>query len=228
MTHLEEGTYPVHRSPLFFAILLLAVFAAPAGAQDHTTAAGYGVGFLRPGDLNPGAGGAGLAMDAGWVITAFGEAWYAAGDQLGARVNGAFTNRPLQIGEDTREISTWMLDASLIARLLPPNEANVINPFLSVGGGLVSYGLGRGGELVFPEANVSYPGDDQVQWALVGGAGVDLTPRGLRLGATPLGIRLELADHVVLRSPFRGPDGERLGPIHNIRAGISLIGLGWF
>jgi hypothetical protein len=132
------------------------------------------------------------------------------------------------MGEEVRDINTWMLDASVIARLLPPAEDNVVNPFLSAGGGLVSYGLGRGGQIFFPEAGVSYPGNDQVRWAVVGGAGLDITPAGFRVGSTPLGIRLEVADHVVLRSPFRGMDDERLGPIHNIRGGISLIGLGWF
>jgi hypothetical protein len=220
---------PMRLLPRSFLItFILAAVATHAVAQDHTTAAGYGIGFIRPGALNPGAPGGELALDAGWVATAFGEAWNAAGGRMGARVNGAFTQRPLQVGEDARDINTWMLDASIIARLLPPLPDNVINPFLSAGGGLVSYGLGSGGPLFFPDAGVTYPGDDQVQWALVGGAGLDITPAGFRLGANPLGIRLEVADHVVLRSPFRGEDGERLGPIHNFRAGISLIGLGWF
>jgi hypothetical protein len=216
----------VRASAWIFAAAILT--ATPLLAQDHTTAAGYGAGFIRPGALNPGTAGAELALDAGWVATAFGETWHVAGGHVGARINGAFTQRPLQVGDDVRDINTWMLDASVIARVLAPDEGNVVNPFLGVGGGLVSYGLGQGAELSFPEAEVTYPGNDQVRWALVGGVGLDITPAGFRLGSTPLGIRLEVADHVVLRSPFRGPEGERLGPIHNFRAGVSLIGLGWF
>jgi hypothetical protein len=37
-----------------------------------------------------------------------------------------------------------------------------------------------------------------------------------------------VADHVALRSPFETLDGGRLGPIHNLRFGVSLVGLGWF
>jgi hypothetical protein len=216
------------RSVAISVVASLVLAASPSLAQDHTTAAGYGIGFIRPGALNPGAPGAELALDAGWVATAFGETWHVADGRMGARLNGAFTQRPLQVGEEARDINTWMLDASVIVRLLPPAEENVVNPFLSAGGGLVRYGLGRGAQLFLPEAGVTYAGDDEVQWALVGGAGLDITPPGFRLGAAPLGIRLEVANHVVLRSPFRGADDERLGPIHNIRAGISLIGLGWF
>jgi hypothetical protein len=57
---------------------------------------------------------------------------------------------------------------------------------------------------------------------------VDITPRGVRVAGTPLGLRFEVADHVALRSPFETLAGERPGPIHNVRVGVSLIGLGWF
>ncbi|HSJ24312.1 MAG TPA: hypothetical protein VK929_06585 [Longimicrobiales bacterium] len=209
-------------------VAALLLMAAPAAGQDHNNAAGYGAGFLLPGAFNPGASGSELAMDAGWVATAFGEAWHVAGGRLGARLNGMFSQRPLQVGEENRDINTFAADASIIARLLSPTPGNAFAPFVSAGGGIVRYGLGRGMELDFPEAGVTYPGDDEIQWALVGGAGFDILPAGFRVGGNPLGIRVEVADHVVLRSPFRGTDGERLGPIHNIRAGISLIGLGWF
>jgi hypothetical protein len=202
--------------------------AAPAAGQDHNVAAGYGIGFIQPGALNPGAGAAEASMDAGIVGTAFGEAWYMLGGRLGARVNLAFTRRPLQLGEATRDISALAADANIMARLLPPTEDGSFAPFVSAGAGVFSYGLGRGAMVQYDELGVAYPGEGSARFAVVGGAGVDIAPPQFRLGESRLGIRLEVADHIVLRSPFRGLEGQRLGPIHNVRAGISLIGLGWF
>jgi hypothetical protein len=38
-------------------------------------------------------------------------------------------------------------------------------------------------------------------------------------------VRLEAADHVALESPFETPDGDPLGPVHNVRVTLGLIGL---
>ncbi len=57
-----------------------------------------------------------------------------------------------------------------------------------------------------------------------GGLGVDVVP-SLRLWGTRLGVRLEAADHVALESPFETPDGDALGPVHNVRVTLGLIGL---
>jgi hypothetical protein len=151
-----------------------------------------------------------------------------AGGRLGTRLSAAFTQRPLQLGDEPRDINTWLVDLSLMLRLLPPREGNTIAPFLSAGGGFVHYGLGVGPALPIEEAGVVYPGDNQLRFAVVGGGGVDILPRGLQFARTPLGLRLEVANHVTLRSPFETFEGERLGPIHNLRFGASLIGVGWF
>jgi hypothetical protein len=212
------------------AAALLAMAAAPVLAQDHSTAAGYGGGFVNFGALNPDAGAEELLMDAGWIMTAFGETWHVAGGRMGARLNGAWTQRPLDLGgDDIRDINTWMLDASLLLRLLPPRPGGGVAPFLRAGGGLIHYGLGTGPPQFYTEQGVVYSGDDQMQWTAVFGGGIDIVPGGLRIGGTPLGLRVEVADHVVFRSPFRGIDDDaRLGPIHNLRFGASLIGVGWF
>jgi hypothetical protein len=202
--------------------------AGPAAGQDHNVAAGYGIGIIQPGALNPGAGAAEASMDAGIVGTAFGEAWHMLGGRLGARLNVAFARRPLQLGEASRDISALAADVNIMARLLPPTGNGSFAPFVSAGAGVFSYGLGRGAMVQYEELGAAYPGEGNVRFAVVGGAGVDIAPPQFRLGESRLGIRLEVANHIVLRSPFRGLEGERLGPIHNMRAGISLIGLGWF
>lgn len=211
-----------------FALAAALAVAAPAAGQDHNAAAGYGAGFLQPGALNPGATGAEASMEAGLVGTAFGEAWPLLGRRVGARLNVALSRRPLQLGEASRDISLLAVDVNVMARLLPPSADGVVAPFLSAGAGVLTYGLGEGGTVTYEELGAFYPGEGETRFTVVGGAGLDIAPAQFRLGDARLGIRLEVADHMVLRSPFRGLEGENLGPIHNLRAGISLIGLGWF
>jgi hypothetical protein len=116
-----------------------------------------------------------------------------------------------------------------VVRPLSLSEVGMISPFLTVGGGFIHYGLGRTGRpVVIDEANAFYPGDDERQWMGMAGAGIDIVPPGFRFADTPIGVRLEVADHMAFRSPFETLEGARLGPIHNLRFGVSLIGLGWF
>jgi hypothetical protein len=208
--------------------IIALVAAAPAAAQRYDVAAGYGIGAINFGAFNPGAGAADLALDPGWIVNLFGEG-YAGGGHTGLRANVAFTKRPLAFAGDTRNISTWIADAGVVLRPIPLLETGTVSPFLALGGGVISYALGRTGRpVVIGEANVFYPGDAEQQWMATVGAGVDVLPPGARFAGNPLGIRLEVADHVALRSPFETLDGGRLGPIHNLRFGVSLVGLGWF
>jgi hypothetical protein len=213
---------------LGFTLLLL--LAAPGAAQRYGTAAGYGVGNISFGAFNPDAGAeqVELALDAGPVFNVFGEG-YTAGGYVGLRGSVAFTQRPLQWGEESRDINTWMVDAGVVLRPMPLSEGSVISPFLTGGGGVISYRLGRSGRPVFiDDSGVFYPGDDERQWMLVAGGGLDILLGGLRFSGTPLGLRVEAADHITLHSPFRTNDGERPGPIHNTRFSVALVGLGWF
>ena len=209
------------------AVALLA--PAGAAAQALSTAAGYGGGLISFGAFDAGGEAAALSLQSGWVVTLFGEGAYIAGGRLGGRVNAAFTQRPLQNADgEVRDVGAWMLDGSVVLRPVPVRPSTVVAPFLSVGGGFVRYGLGKGDALEFPEAGVVYRGSDRPRVSVVGGAGVDIIPSRIRLFDTPLGLRLEVADHVVLSSPFRTLEGERLGPLHNVRFGASLVGFGWF
>jgi hypothetical protein len=211
------------------AIVVLLATAGPVGAQHFNVVGGYGAGMINFGAFNPDAGEATeLTLDPGLVFTVFGES-LSAGGRAGLRLNGAFSQRPLEFAGDARNINTWLVDASVVLRPLPLAEGRLISPFVSAGGGVISYSLGRTGRpVVVSEANVVYPGNNERQWMLVGGAGIDVLFGDARLFGTPLGLRLEVANHVTLRSPFETFEGERLGPIHNLRFGASLIGVGWF
>lgn len=211
------------------SILALTLAAVPAAAQRFNTAAGYGGGYVHFGSFNPDVGDASkLALESGWIVNVFGEG-LSGGGHAGLKVNAAFTRRPLEFAGERRDISAWMADASVVLRpvALAPNRP--VSPWVSAGGGFIDYGLGRSKRLVvFPEAKVQYRGDEESQWTVVGGAGFDFVLGRTRLWGTPLGLRLEVADHIVPRSPFRTFDDERVGPIHNVRFGASLVGFGWF
>lgn len=196
--------------------------ASPLGAQAYDGAIGYGGGGVWFGEFNE--GGTSLALDDGWLASLQGE-YYVWGGRSGLRLGAAFTQRPFQAPDGARDINTWLFDASVLFRPLParPDRAG-ISPYLAVGGGLVNYDFGEGLPLTFPDAEAVYPGDNEMKWAAVGAVGIDLVPR-LRFLDTPLGIRLEVADHVVIDSPFESFDGESFGPVHNVRVTLGLIGL---
>ena len=206
----------------FATLLLLAGVVSPGVAQWHDAAVGYGAGFASFSSFTE--GGQELSLDAGWIATLQAERWYF-GRRVGFRVNGAFTQRPLDVGETPRDIDTWMLDGDLMLRLLPATEGRNVAPFLMAGAGVIFYELGTGPQLSVNDGNAVYPGDSERQFAVAGGIGFDILPGGLVILGTPIGFRLEAADHIALESPFRGADGAEFGPIHNIRVTLSAIGL---
>jgi hypothetical protein len=197
---------------------LLLAAAAPAGAQDHDGTIGYGGGGIWFGDLDPAGQ---VVLGAGWLADAHIERWY--GRRIGVRLHGAFTQRPLQMPESAPTINTWMADGALLLYLLPSRPGRAVAPFVSAGGGVVAYGLGRGSPLQVGE-DLVYRGDEDRQPSALAGFGLDLFP-DWNWFDTRVGVRLEAADHVVLRSPFRSAAGETFGPVHNVRVTLSLIGL---
>lgn len=204
------------------AALLGALLAAPAArAQDYSGTVGYGGGGIWFGDFND--QGPPLALRSGWLAAVHAEQYLGRG-RIGARLGAAFTQRPFDAAGLARDINTWLFDASLLLRPLPVDRRRTVVPFLSLGGGVVSYGFGEGRPVVFEESGAVYPGDTDRRLTVVGGLGVDVVPR-LSLFGTPLGVRLETADHVALESPFRTPDGDALGPVHNVRVTLGLVGL---
>jgi hypothetical protein len=204
-------------------ILFLLIAALPLGAQGHAVSVGYGGGGIWFGSFNEGAGSE-LALDPGWLATAQVD-WWPGSRRIGGRATSSFTQRPLSTSGDVRSINTWLFSGDLLLRLLPATEGRTVNSFLSLGAGVVSYGLGDGDPLHLPAEHAVYPGNTDRQFAAVGGLGFDVMPRGASWFGTPIGFRLEAADHIVLKSPFEEPEGDRYGPVHNIRVNLSLLGL---
>jgi hypothetical protein len=210
--------------------------AQPAAAQQpmqpagpgYAIVAGYGAGYIQYGALNPGRGAPELALEPGWIVHGFVEG-PAFGDLIGARLLGAFSQGPFEFDGASRSINTWLVDLTLVLRPFGLDGQGTISPFAVGGGGVITHGFGRAGRpVVIPEAGAMYSGDDQASWQLTFGGGIDIVPAGFAIGGTPVGIRIEAVDHMALRSPFTDLEGGRLGPVHNIRLGVSLVGLGSF
>jgi hypothetical protein len=203
-------------------LLVSAVAATPAVAQDYDGAAGYGIGAIWFSDFNAGGTGAPLRLDPGWVAHAHVEQWYGTG-RVGARASGAFTRRPLPMVDHTRQIETWFLGADLLGRFAAPHPARQVAPFLALGAGLARYGLGEGPPIVFVPESARYPGAAPRRLTLNLGLGVDLMP-DWTLFDTPIGVRAEVMDQVALRSPFAPLEGGRFDPLHNVRLSLGVLG----
>jgi len=211
-------------------IALVVALAVLAGASDaspqaYRTAVGYGGGGLLVTPLNAGAGAAPqeLRLEAGWIMGA--ELEHRLGNGLlGLRLHGAYTQRPFEVEDRTLGINMWLADAGIVLRPIAPGGERGVSPFLSVGGGVVTYRFGRGAPVDIEAANARYPGDNERQWTGVVGLGLDLGPL-FELQETPLGFRLEVADHVAFRSPFEPISGERFSPVHNVRVTLSLVSM---
>jgi hypothetical protein len=212
-----------HGAIAFAGIVALAAAPAAASAQqDYRFGAGYNAGAAWFTSLNSGAGAADdIELDLGWLIGLQFEQWLGSG-RVGVRLNGALTERPLQIPAGARDVGVWMLDADLMLRFAGADSTRKVNPFLSAGAGVVRYGLGRGDFVNFPEANAAYSGNDKPRFAAVGGLGIDFMT-GWRWDGNPVGIRVEGVDHFVLKSPFEPLGGGDFSAIHNVRLVIGLF-----
>jgi hypothetical protein len=217
----------MHRATIWLACSALLLSAGTLSAQDYKYVASYNAGGIYFTSMNPSAGsfeGASahdLKLDPGWLVGAQFEQWFGGG-RLGARLNGALTQRPLDLPGANRDIGVWLLDASLLLRFLSAQSGNVFAPYIGVGGGVVRYKLGRGNVLTYAPANAVYTGDDDPRWAATGVFGFDIIT-AWKWDDAPVGFRIEIADHMTLDSPFQRNGGDNFDSIHNVRLVLGLF-----
>ena len=215
--------------PAFRAACMVAS-ATTAEAQDYRFAAAYNAGAAYFTPFNGGASGpdgslaSEISLDAGWIVGLQFEQWLGSG-RTGWRINGALTERPVALPGGSRDVGLWFADFDLLLRLFPATPDRRVNAALSLGAGMVRYKLGDGDPLFFESANASYAGDDDVRFVGAGGLSVDVLTSWLWDG-DPVGIRIEIMDHVALDSPFKPISGSDFDPIHNVRLVIGAFA-GW-
>ncbi|MGH7500912.1 MAG: hypothetical protein ACREL7_04060 [Longimicrobiales bacterium] len=194
-------------------------------AQDYRFAASYNAGAAWFSPLNSGAGArSDVAFDIGWIMGLQFEQWLGSG-RTGWRINGALTERPIGLPGGDRDVGMWFADFDLLLRLLPASPDRRVNATLSLGAGLVRYKLGDGDPLFMTAANASYDGDDGPLFAPTGGLSIDVLT-GWRWDGDPVGLRLEVVDHVALDSPFQPIGGGDFSPVHNVRFVLGAF-TGW-
>jgi hypothetical protein len=221
----EERT--TMRHAVAFLTLATAIGLGPAAAegQDYRFGAHWNAGGTYFTPLNSGgAGELDIELDPGWIAGLQFEQWLGSG-RFGWRVNGAISRRPLSVPGEKRNIGLWLADIDLLARLMPADPARMFNIFVSAGVGAIQYRLGDGEFLTFANADAAYDGNDAPRLVGAGGLGVDFLT-GLRWDGDPVGIRVEVVDHVALRSPFEPLSGGDFSPIHNVRLVLGAF-TGW-
>jgi len=207
------------------AAATLALNANGTAAQDYRFAAAWNVGGTYFTPLNSGGSSTtDIKLDPGWIVGLQFEQWLGTG-RFGWRVNGALTQRPLSLPGPSRDIGLWFADFDFLARLLPAEPDRTFNMFVSAGAGAIQYRLGDGEFLSFVNADAAYNGDDAPRFVVAGGLGADFLT-ALRWDGDPIGVRVEVVDHVAISSPFEPLSGGDFSPIHNVRLVIGAF-TGW-
>jgi hypothetical protein len=216
----------MRRSALTIAVVTAGfLVSGPVQAQDYRFGASWNVGGSYFTPMNSGgAGNADLELDPGWILGLQFEQWLGSG-RFGWRLNAAFSQRPLTVPGDKRDIGVWLGDIDVLARFLPAEPDRNFNIFVSLGAGAIQYRLGDGELLDYLSADAVYDGDDSPLFMAAGGLGADFLTGWLWDG-DPVGLRIEIVDHVAFRSPFEPLSGGDFSPIHNVRLVIGAF-TGW-
>lgn len=208
-----------------FAGLAFMTGATGASAQDYHFGAHWNVGGSYFTPLNSGgAADVDIELDPGWIAGLQFEQWLGSG-RIGWRLNGALSQRPLAVPGEKRNIGMWLADIDLLARFMPAEPDRTFNIFVSAGLGAIQYRLGDGPFIDFVNADATYDGDDAPLLVAAGGLGADFLT-GWSWDGDPLGIRVEVVDHVAFRSPFEPLSGGDFSPIHNVRLVVGAF-TGW-
>lgn len=200
--------------------LLGALLLLPAAPLSGQVAAGWTVGGATLSELNSGAGAAvELKPPTGVVLGVHVDRWYGADERFAVRVQGAWQQPRFDWTQGERKIDAVSGDVSVLIRAITPQQEDAFEvlPYLALGFGGMWYDLGRGSETGYPPAGSFHDGNSTIVPAAVFGGGVDLG-LPIRWFGNPMRVRLEVADHYALYSPFRGlGDNDRLDAIHNLR-----------
>jgi hypothetical protein len=217
-------------------LLLGAAGVRPAAAQDYRSSVGWNAGALWVSALNAGAelptgaesGEAArkVAPGAGWTTGLQLDHWLWIG-VLGLRAGGGYARHLLEWSNGRREIGSWTGEAGVLARIFVPEDENVFIPYVALGVAGVHYGFGKGPASTYPEAAAYHPGKRSIALAGSAGLGLDIiSPWGW--DESPIVVRIEAADQVAPRSPFRSLETtKRFHFVHNARLTVGLhAGLG--
>lgn len=217
-------------------VVVLALVCAPRDgvAQVHRYAIGWTAGAEYVTELNSHPHPS-LQLDArsispglGFTLGLHVERWIGMAGRVGVRAQGSYQQPRVDLAwrDERREINSFSGDVALMFRLISPSRQGAFLPYLVAGGGASWYDLGPAN--AFDGADASYDGQLRPMPLATIGLGVD-TPAVGSWDNDPIRVRLELADHLVLRSPLRRTsDWQRHGAVHQMRFTVGVYSaLGW-
>lgn len=204
--------YALNRNPHLFtlAVVLAAFVAVPASAQSHRGAIGLTGGGSVHSDLAPGLSESAL-FQPGWITGLQLERWLGAG-RTGLRLNTLWTQRRLD-DVDYYNYNVVVAETDVLVRLRRPEASNAFMPFVAVGAGATHYGgvAGTG-----PLAGGAYGSNPVFRAHVMASLGADL------MASRRSGLRLEVADQIVLPSIGLSPGAEGLPRVHNLVVTMAL------
>lgn len=208
---LQTRRTPALMAPALLALTLL-FMASGVDGQTRRAAVGLLGGGSVHSDLTPGLATSSV-LQPGWLAGVQAETWLGRG-RAGLRLNGMFTRRALEEGPG--DFNVYMADVDLLVRMLPVRSYRLMAPYVVAGAGATHY-AGVGDSPVIADGEF---GDDPVYRVhLLAGAGLDV------LAGAGAGLRLELADQIVLPSVGESPNTvDGLPVTHNVvlTAGVQL------
>ncbi len=189
--------------------LLLLVASGPLSGQNYRETLGLYGGGSWFGDLTPELPvETRLATD--WLAGFHTERWAGRG-RVGLRLSAAYAQRALLVGDST-DFNLYTGDISLLVRLLRPKPSRVFAPYLAFGGGAIHFNSTRG-----PSLADNYYEDPVTRPMAKVALGTDL------FASSPVGFQLEVADHVLLESPFGDPAAATsFQPMHQAVVRLAL------
>ena len=185
---------------------LLLLVTAPLFGQRYRTGIGvYGGGSWFT-DLDPDAA-VDTRLAPGWNAGVQLEGWLG---RLGLRLTGEYAERGLK-DVDSYDFRLYAADLSLLVRLLPVGVDRAVAPYIAIGGGALQLDSRTG-----PDPAIGYLSDRAIKPVATVGLGADFQT------ASPLGARLEVADRVLIESPFGDPNASGFHPAHEVIGRMAL------
>lgn len=185
---------------------LLLLATAPLFGQRYRTGIGVYGGGSWFSDLDP-DGAVDTRLATNWSAGVQFEGWLG---RLGLRLTGEYAERGLK-DVDSHDFRLYAADLSLLVRLLPAGVDRAVAPYIAIGGGALQLDSRTG-----PDPAIGYYSDRAIKPVATVGLGADFQT------ASPLGMRLEVADRVLIESPFGDPNASGFHPAHEVVGRMAL------
>ncbi|MFP4623856.1 MAG: hypothetical protein ACLFRX_06730 [Gemmatimonadota bacterium] len=206
------------------ALILLLSLSAAAAAQVPKWDAGWGPNYMTFApfvEADSDVIARDLGLDSGVGVHLHSTHWLGARRWFGLRLSGFHASRPLELPTSSRQVGIWGFHGSTMIRPFVGPRLPVV-PFLAAGAGWTWFHFGDGPTVRLADSQVVYSDQHQRQFNMVAGGGIDIYPGLRRFEGTEWGLRLEVADLIMLERPFEPLQGTNDELSHNLVFSLSF------